>query len=199
MQGLWYGDRRDRVKWGALAHLVDRFDLASILQVAYFRDGAERLLKTDLGEYPIADEVWKHFADLAAIERLSKALGVEIRVHGEAFDSRKREEYIVGVLSAAGQRPRPRLLFLDPDTGIEPGSLKPEHVSTREIARLWTALDLGEVLAVYQHAPHETAWVDQSVQHMAKACPGADVRSIQGSVAKDVAILWARKEHVSSV
>jgi len=39
MQGLWYGDRRDRVKWGALAHLASRFRLVSILQVAYFRDG----------------------------------------------------------------------------------------------------------------------------------------------------------------
>jgi hypothetical protein len=29
---------------------------------------------------------------------------------------------------------------------------------------------------------------------MAKACPGADVRSILGNVAADVAILWARKE-----
>jgi len=199
MQGLWYGDRRDRVKWGALAHLVDRFDLASILQVAYFRDGAERLLKTDLGEHPIPAEVWKHFADLAAIERLSEALGVEIRVYGEVFDPRKREEYIVGVLSAAGQRPRPRLLFLDPDTGIEPGSLKPEHASSSEIARLWKALDLGEVLAVYQHAPHEAAWVAQSVQRMAKVCDGIDVRSIQGTVAGDVAILWARKEHASSL
>jgi hypothetical protein len=194
MQGLWYGDRRDRVKWGALAHLVDRFKLASILQVAYFRDGVARLLKTDLGECPIADDVWKHFADLAAIERLSEALGVEVRVYGKLFDPRKREDYVEGVLSAAGQGSRPRLLFLDPDTGIEPGTLKPEHASSREIARLWSSLDHGEVLAVYQHAPHETAWVEKSVERMAKACQGATVLSIQGTVAADVAILWARKD-----
>ncbi len=193
MQGLWYGDRRDRVKWGALAHLADRFCLASILQVAYFRDGAERLLKTDLGEHPIPAEVWKHFADLAAIERLSEVLKLEIRVHGDTFDPRKRDEYITGVLRAAEQRARPRLLFLDPDTGIQPGSLKPEHASSSEIARLWKALGAGEVLAVYQHAPHEAAWVDQSVGRMAKACEGADVRFIQGTVAGDVAILWAHK------
>jgi hypothetical protein len=194
MQGLWYGDRRDRVKWGALAHLVDRFKLASILQVAYFRDGVARLLKTDLGERPIADDVWKHFADLAAIERLSEALGVEVRVYGVLFDPRKREEYIEGVLSASGQGSRPRLLFLDPDTGIEPGALTPAHASLSEITRLWTSLDHGEVLAVYQHAPHKAAWVETSVERMATACRGGNVRSIQGSVAADVAILWARKE-----
>src|SRR5262245_17838305 len=119
MQGLWYGDRRDRVKWGALALLAGRFRLASIMQIAYYRDGVERLLRTDTGQDTIPDAVWKHFADLAGIERLSEVLGVEIRVYGEVFDPRKREEYVAGVLHTAEQRPRPRLLFLDPDTGIE--------------------------------------------------------------------------------
>jgi hypothetical protein len=115
VQGLWYGDRRDRVKWGALAHLVRRFGLASILQIAYFRDGAARLLRTDQGECPIADEVWKHFADLAAIERLSDALGVQVRVYGDVFDPKNREQYFPGCAhrrrtepSAAAPLPRSR-------------------------------------------------------------------------------------------
>lgn len=185
------------MKWGALAHLADRFRLASILQVAYYRDGFERLLKTDTGEHAIAGPVWRHFADLAAIERLSEALGVEVRVHVEPFDPRKRDEYITGVLCAAEKRRRPRLLFLDPDTGIEPGALKPEHASSSEIARLWKALGPDEVLAVYQHAPHEAAWVERVMQRMAAACDGAEVRSIQGTVAADVAILWAHQDIAS--
>jgi hypothetical protein len=138
MQGLWYGDRRDRVKWGALAHLAGRYRLASILQVAYYRDGFGRLLKTDTGEHAISESVWKHFADLAAIERLSEALGVEVRVHVEPFDPRKRDEYLTGVLCAAEKRRRPRLLFLDPDTGIEPGSLN--EAGARLVERDHTAV-----------------------------------------------------------
>lgn len=134
------------MKWGALALLAARFRVASILQVAYFRDGVEWLLKTDLDTCAIADEVWTHFADLAAIGRLSKELGVEVRVYGEIFDPRKREEYIGGALRAADRRRRPRLLFLDPDTGIERSNLKPEHASVSEISRLWKAMDPGEVL-----------------------------------------------------
>jgi hypothetical protein len=197
MQGLWYGDRRDRVKWGALAYLAERFRLASILQVAYFRDGFERLLKTDTGEHAIPETVWKHFADLAAIERLSQDLKLEIRVYTEVFDPRKRDEYIEAVSRAAEERARPRLLFLDPDTGIQPGSLKPEHASSREITRLWRILGPGEVLAVYQHAPHAADWVNESAQRMAEACEGTRVRSIQGTVARDVAILWARRNRES--
>ena len=197
MQGLWYGDRRDRVKWGALAHLAKRFSLASILQVAYFRDGFERILETDLEPEPIAEPVWEHFADLAAIEALAEALKVQtIRVYAETFDPsrRKRPEYIEGVLRAAELCPRPRLLFLDPDTGIERGPLRAEHAALREITRLWEAIDSREVLAVYQHASRETGWVDPAMLRMESACPGASVRRIKGSVAADVAILWARKE-----
>jgi len=177
MQGLWYGDRRDRVKWGALAHLAKRFRLASILQVAYFRDGVERLLKTDTGEHAIPEPVWKHFADLAAVEGLSRILGVEIHVHVDVFDPKKRKKYIDDVLCAAEKHPRPRLLFLDPDTGIQPGTLKPEHVSAEEITRLWRALGAGEVLAVCQHTPHE-AQVSASPPH-----PDASVTRARVSMA----------------
>lgn len=37
MQAIWYGDRRDRVKWGALLYLAKRHGIRQIIQVAYFR------------------------------------------------------------------------------------------------------------------------------------------------------------------
>jgi len=119
---------------------------------------------------PYRREVWKHFADLAAIERLSDALGVQVRVYGDIFDPRNREEYLQKVLTAAEQSHRHRLLFLDPDSGIEPGVLQAEYASASEAARLWNALELGEVLGVYQHAAHQAGWVERSVDRMARAC-----------------------------
>jgi hypothetical protein len=200
MQGLWYGDRRDRVKWGALAHLASRFHLVSIVQVAYLRDGLDRFLTTDLPEPErINDAVWTHFADLAAIEHLAADLGVQtIKVHVDTFDPKKRQDYLDGLLKAAAISPRPRLLFLDPDTGIQPGKLTPEHASLREITSVWRALDVGEVLALYQHAPHQADWVEQSINRMKSACEDAAVHAIRGTVARDVAVLWTRKEHTRS-
>ena len=51
---------------------------------------------------------------------------------------------------------------------------------------------------MYQHAPHAAGWVNESAQRMAKACEGTRVRSIQGTLAGDVAILWARKDMASA-
>jgi len=193
MQGIWYGDRRDRVKWGALAFLAKEFDLASILQVAYFRESGQNLLRTHRGDVKIADAVWKRFANLSGVEGLSRALRVDIKVYGKTFDPSNREQYLNGVLESVAACRQPRLVFLDPDTGIEPGTLKAEHASAQELERLWDNLTPGEVLAVYQHASFSPDWITQSIKRMACACRGALVRAIQGNVARDVAILWARK------
>ena len=64
MQGVWYGDRRDRVKWGALLHLVKTRSIPRIVQVSYYRDGADRMLETPEGRVPVLPAVWGHFSDL---------------------------------------------------------------------------------------------------------------------------------------
>lgn len=161
MQGLWYGDRRDRVKWGALAYLGQRFGIATILQVAYFRDGEAASLTTDEGDRPLSPAVWHHFADLRRVEQLRLPLSLDIRVLDTPFDPSKREAYMEVAIRFAATLARPLLVFLDPDTGIEPGSLAAEHAAIRDIRTVWAALRGGEVLSVYQHAYRDPDWVSQ--------------------------------------
>lgn len=192
MQGLWYGDRRDRVKWGALAYIAQRFGTATILQVAYFRESEAATLTTDEGDRQLSPAVWHHFADLRRVEQLRHSLGADIRVFDASIDPSRREAYIESALCFAANLVRPRLVFLDPDTGIEPGTLTPEHASAGEIRTIWSALDAGEVLAVYQHGYRDRDWVSQSLQRFSESC-GAAVRFVLGNTAADVAMLWVRK------
>ena len=65
------------------------------------------------------------------------------------FHHSSRRRYFAEVKGAL--RPN-SLVFLDPDTGIEPRSRRSErHVLLREIAELYSAMDASSVLMIYQH------------------------------------------------
>ena len=137
MQGLWYGDRRDRVKWGALIHLAKTKGIHYIVQVAYFRHGAEPILQTEEGEVPLPFEVWNHFSDLRHIERLGEATGLEIIVLDQTFDPAKRPDYIGKIIHKVNAIKSRKIVFLDPDTGIAPSKWKAEHITTNDLQKIW--------------------------------------------------------------
>lgn len=80
MKDLYYGDRRDRVKWGALTFLANRYNVSTILQVAYLREHALISLETDVGPTPIPEAVWRQFSNLRSVETLGSAIGHSIVV-----------------------------------------------------------------------------------------------------------------------
>ncbi len=198
MQPLWYGDRRDRVKWGALVYLADEYKLNLVVQVAYCRDidKARRTMEVGDGSWvPIPEAVWKHFSDLQNIRKLGRKTGKEIIVIDMLFEARQRREYVDSVVDELRRFSKPKLLFLDPDTGIEPKSKSggPGHTTVRDIERFWAALRSGDVLAVYQHAPRRADWVPGK-QQLQSACQDSPVHWIRSiPVAGDVAMLWAQK------
>ncbi len=195
MQGIWYGDRRDRVKWGALLHLANSRAIPRIVQVAYYRDGPAPMLQTEEREIPLLAEVWDHFSDLRHIGRLGDKAGKEIIVLDQPYDPARRREYIAAVLADLKKIEPPRIVFLDPDTGIEPASAKPEHATRLDIAQVWADLVTQDVLAIYQHADRTKTWRDDRARTMADACEKASVRAIVGTgVASDVAVLWCSKD-----
>jgi len=197
MQPLWYGDRRDRVKWGALSYLAERFDLSPIVQVAYCRDEDDRKLELRDGHRKIAipKAVWNHFSDLRDIERLGRATGRRIVVIDESFQERQRREYVKHVIDKLKQHPRPMLLFLDPDTGIQPDERAGvKHATTTDVREFWGSLQHHEVLAVYQHATRRGGWLHEKLDQLRSACNGSRVSAIQSPrIAKDVAMLWTQK------
>jgi len=202
MQGLWYGDKRDRVKWGALVYLAREKNISCIVQVAYFRHGPDLKLQINECEFEreegLPQEVWNHFSDLKHIERLGDAIGKIIVVLDHKlnliFDPDKRTNYIDKIVSHLNKEKSPKIVFLDPDTGIEPKKGKAEHITTNDLQKIWAALLPGDLLVIYQHAAFTENWLNDRKKKMSVVCDNVCVKHILGKgIAQDMAILWCIK------
>lgn len=196
MRGLWYGDRRDRVKWGGLIHLAKTYKILQILQIAYLRDGKKmELIVGNMKEtFSLAEEVWRHFSDLQGIRRLGEVVGINIEVRAGVFDPEKRDEYVEATVAELKATPRPLIAFLDPDTGLSPTKkAKPEHVAWSDLEKIWEALEEDDVLAVYQHGDRTSSWIE-SRRKLFSERVGAPCQAIIGKeIAGDVALLWCQR------
>jgi hypothetical protein len=199
MQGLWYGDKRDRVKWGALVHLANTKGIRCIVQVAYFRHGTN--LKLQINECDVErevdlhQEVWDHFSDLRHIERLGGATGLEIIVLDKTFDPAKRPDYIGKIIYKVNEIKSRKIVFLDPDTGIAPRKGKAEHITTNDLQKIWGALLAGDLLVIYQHAAFAENWLNDQKKKMSVVCDNVCVKHILGKgIAQDMAMLWCLKD-----
>lgn len=197
MRELWYSDKRDLVKWGAVVQLVQEEGIDRIIQVAFFRVTERPRLRSEGGEFPVAEEVWTHFRDLRNIEALGQKIGVEIAVIDHPFDASSRLEYLELVRSVlrrfGGLK---KIVLLDPDTGIEPKKAKLEHVTVQEIEELWEELSPGDWLALYQHQRRDQQWREKTRSRFGDGCGTSCVRMFSGSgpaVANDVVLFAAKK------
>jgi hypothetical protein len=202
MRPLWYGDRRDRVKWGALFYLASTFNLSPIIQVAFWRDTTKKTLElgNGRGHAPIPKPVWDHFSDLRGIERLGRVAGRRIVVVDDLFRERQRRDYVGHIVDRLNRFAHPKLLFLDPDTGIQVDKFaSAKHATSTDVREIWTALNRGDVFAIYQHASRRRAWVGKKQDQLRAACGGSPVFAIRSpEVSKDVAVLWTQKHERAS-
>jgi len=86
------------------------------------------------------------------------------------FDQSSRQSYFRKLNRALGPN---SLVFLDPDTGIEPRSGSSErHILLAEIAGLCSSMDAGSVLMVYQHHDRKQrlAFFRDVTQRISQAC-----------------------------
>ena len=205
MQPIWNGDRRDRVKWGAIYHLSDEHGIQDIVWVVFKRDETEKILciyETDQTlqepdkKLLITEKVWSHFSDLDRTKELFND-GRTVQVFSEPFAHEGREKYIDDVIAFISKVRKPCLVFLDPDTGIAPLKTTFKHVTEHEIREIWGSLESRDILLVYQHgnrADKKKEWLANSKTFKA-ACGGADVSGIRSpQIAEDVALLWATHE-----
>jgi len=194
MRGIWYGDRRDRLKWGGLVHLARKYGIKSIVQVAYLRWDTPVSISSGTEESQIDELVWDHFSDVRQVERLGERLGIAIRVIDRTFEANKRAEYVQHAIAEIERSSGPRIVALDPDTGIAPSRPKPEHVSVTDLVAFWEALERGDILVVYQHAWRSKDWLEKAKSRLAEVCLGAAIEAIVGAeIASDAALLWSRK------
>lgn len=197
MKDKWYSDNRDLVKWGVLLQLAQLHDAVSILQVAYYRSTPweEKSIEIDGRAYPLPLEVLDHFRNIKNIATLRS----DARVMVLDAPCHDRAQYLECILTAIRNLPKePAIVFLDPDTGLEPKKARLEHVRETELREIWHALRPGDVLVFYQHQTNRAGepWVSEKRAQFEKAVdlePGGSKLAQGREIAGDVAFFIGQR------
>ena len=144
MRDSWYADKRDLVKWGTLAHIAERERLQLIVQIPYARIGPRPPLRTRDTDVEIQPAIWNFFRNLSAVEALGKTLGRQVAVLPDIFDPRQRQKYNQIVVNHLRSLQSPKVVLLDPDTGLAPGKHSAEHVTPADVQVIWNAVIVTE-------------------------------------------------------
>jgi hypothetical protein len=194
MRERWFADDRDLIKWAVLIQLAKSSALRTIVQIPYFRPENYRPRFHFLRDLCVSDEVWKFFKNLKSVERLGEP-GIEIKVFlDEEFNSHDRSFFSQKITAYLEGCDRPLLLFLDPDTGLEPKTATVTHVTKKEVGHAWAGLKKDDWLVLYQHARRQKEWKTDVSHELRQICQGANVEVARSDdIGKDVALLCARK------
>lgn len=196
MRDEWYGDKRDLIKWGVLLDLEQRYKAKQILQVLYYRPSEWKPMEIDGDKVELNPEVLRHFRNPFSVSKI--ACKSCIKVLRKPFV--RRDTYQSEVLKRIRLRTElPRVIFLDPDTGLEPrGKATLKHVLVSEVREIWKTLSPGDVLVLYQHQTNRNGseWIQPKRRQFEKALGIGQGKSKVGraeGIAKDVAFLFAQK------
>lgn len=198
MRDEWYSDKRDLVKWGVLFRLAKKYDVKRILQIAYYNKSNFGKIEIEGEEVPIPDEVLAHFRDIRNIGSISTS--PKVNVFNTTFEGMAREDYHELVKSFILEHDGDvSILFLDPDTGIEPnGKASYKHVLNHEIRTLWNMIPQGWIIVFYQHQTNRSGqpWIEPKRKQLADALemPLDEVKTASGySIASDVVFFFTTK------
>jgi len=195
MRDEWYGDKRDLVKWGVLVQLAWRYSVKHILQVLYYRPTIWGHLEIEGAKVKLPESVLQQFRRTGAISALQCPARIE--VVQEHF--RERTKYLQLVLQKIRLRTQvPGIVFLDPDTGLEPAVAGPKHVLESELISIWQAMKTSDVLVFYQHQTNRnnTPWIEPKRLQFEGALrlePGSAKVASGVEIAKDVVFFFCQK------
>lgn len=195
MRNRWYSDNRDIVKWSILSHLARIAEAKRILQIAYFRHDDFEAIDIDGEQFETPPEVKTHFRDIRKIENLSSH--VEINVFDTVFEN--RETYHLQAKDFINSFAKDKcIVFLDPDTGLEPTHPNLTHVLEEEIRKIWAIMKSGDILVFYQHQTNRngTPWIEPKRAQFESAIetPRGSVKIAHGfKLARDVAFFYVKK------
>ena len=206
MRDIWYADKRDLIKWTTLYHLAHIFKGSLILQIAFYRKEKQfGKVIIDGQEKEIPKEVISHFRDIHKIR------DIKFQVPVEVFDLilEYRHDYLIAVIERLQGYRKKLIVFLDPDTGLQPEQTKSktrpklEHVLEEEVKKIWDALKPEDVFVLYQHQTNRNgkSWIEPKKIQLANAIglSGNAVKLAHGpEVAKDVVFFYAQKTKQSS-
>jgi hypothetical protein len=196
MQDRYYADHRDLIKWSVLIRLAEQYRLSRIIQIAYLRPSAFHMIDIAGQQTELHPQVRAHFRNIHNIAALHT--DISISVFDRVFDDRiTYHEAVSQYLAEFGTECR--LVFLDPDTGLEPAR-KPDlkHVLDVEALAIWSQLKTNEVFALYQHQTNKVGkpWIDEKrtqLENAIKVGKGAVLVGQSPPIAKDVVIYFAMK------
>ena len=200
MQNKYYADNRDLVKWSVLIRLAEQYKLSRIIQVAYLRPSFFDKIDIAGQKMELPPQVLAHFRNMRDITAIhTDHTEISISVFDRKFDNRKTYHNDLRQFLAAFGAER-RLVFLDPDTGLQPaGGFNFKHVLCTEARAIWSQLNKNEVFAFYQHKTlftGGTCWCEKKRTQLEKAIEvGKGVVLVGQSprIANDVVIFFAVK------
>lgn len=196
MRDQWYADKRDLIKWSALLLLAREAKADRVIQIALYNQSKYGDIDLDGQRHSVPEEVLAHFRDLRTVVGLTQ--NPRISVFASPFLDRKA--YFRCALSFVASFANERcVVFLDPDTGLEPANgADAKHVLDQEAGEVWSALTAGTLFVFYQHKTNQSAepWIEPKREQLAKALGVAlsHVKIASGpGVAHDVVLYYATK------
>lgn len=196
MKDIYYGDKRDIVKWSGILLLCKETGINYVLQIAYFRKQEKLRMHFGSDKTNIPDDVIRHFRDVDDIKRLGTKTGVHIEVFKQEFQQSSRDTYHIEVCDYINKWPERKVVFLDPDTGLAVKNAKAEHIKPGEVLKVWQSLQLGDFLAFYQHSFRDSEWVNIRKKQLAEACKIKDSKIkqwIAPEITKDAVFFFCEK------
>lgn len=195
MKDIWYADNRDLVKWSILLHLAKQYDINHILQIAYYRESEFSTITIDDSEFTIPNEVQDHFRNINNIKNIAGSVAVD--VFNQELDD--RDSYLKqAILAIEKYNNKAVIVFLDPDTGLEPNHPNLNHVLDIEANKIWGKLKSGDIVVFYQHQTNRNGrpWIEPKRQQFSNALnvPIENVKIANGNnIARDVVFFYASK------
>ena len=195
MRDRWYADNRDLIKWGILLRLAGSFEASRILQLAFYRPSKFGQLVIDGQAHSIPQEVIAHFRNLRTIGSISSE--IRVTVFDSVFEDRPTHlQEVLALLPAFGRERC--IIFLDPDTGLEPQNPSLDHVLNDEAGTIWTNMKNGDIFAFYQHQTNRAGqpWIEPKRSQLAEALqvqPDAIKMAQAPDIANDVVFFFIQK------
>lgn len=140
-------------------HLGDAIDYWKRAMLDLFGSEVKRLRVVPM----FTDGKWSR-RDLDLYARVLHVKCPQILKHDKQFTHEGRRDYFASLNTAASYD-----VFLDPDTGVEPGcgSACERHVTVHELEQMLSTAP-GRVLFVYQHAHRKNDWASDALDRLAE-------------------------------
>jgi hypothetical protein len=176
-----------------MLELARRYEIKQILQVLYYRSNTWNPIEIDGDLVRIPVEVIKHFRDSKSIVKLNSLVPIEV-LDREISNRDSYLQYVVDELQK--KKTTKKIVFLDPDTGIEPnGPASQKHVLENELVAIWDSLPKEDVLVFYQHQRRIPDWINTLQGQFARTIRNQRVkRATAPLIAPDVVFFYAQKE-----